>query len=339
MPPVTRVLLTINVAVYIAINWISPLVGGEAAFVGLINTFGLSPAAFWQGAFWQPLTSMFLHGSLLHIFANMLGVWSIGSMLERGIGSNRYLWLYMISGFAGTLLVLAADPTATRPTIGASGAVLGLLGAIAVLSPNSMLLFFIFPVRARTAALLIGLGSLLLEYTGRMEMISHLGHLGGLLGGYLYTRFALSASDTRERMYRAGQGPGPADRPSPFGGIFGGRGPGGGGFGGAGGPGPGGAGPRGRQQEEAILRMMEQMMRGVRQQQRGGRPGDPGSGFRGGDFGRAGGEKVINPIPDEGSPPGSSSPGTSHDEAPQPGSGKHVVYFDPITGRFQIKDV
>ena len=233
MPPVTRVLLTINVAVYIAINWVSPLLGGEAAFVGLVNTFGLKPAAFWQGAFWQPLTSMFLHGSLLQIFANMLGVWRIGSMLERGIGSRRYLWLYMISGFAGTLLVLAADPTATRPTIGASGAVLGLLGAIAVLSPNSMLLFFIFPVRARTAALLIGLGSLLLEYTGRMEMISHLGHLGGLLGGYLYTRFALSASDAHERMYRAGQNPGNQGRPSPFGGIFGGRGPGGGGGGGA----------------------------------------------------------------------------------------------------------
>ena len=84
--------------------------------------------------------------------------------------------------------------------------------------------------------------------------------------------------------------------------------------------------------------MMEQMMRGI-QQQRGGRPADPNSGFRGGDFGRSGGEKVINPIPDEGSSPGSSSPGAPPDEPPQPGSGKHVVYFDPITGRFQIKDV
>ncbi|MCR9144849.1 MAG: rhomboid family intramembrane serine protease [bacterium] len=346
MPPVTRVLLTINVSAFIVINWISPMLGGEAAFVGLIQSFGLTPAAFWQGAFWQPLTSMFLHASLLHIAANMLGVWSIGSMLERGIGSGRYLWLYMISGFAGALLVLMADPASTRPTIGASGAVLGLLGAVAVLSPNSMLLFIVFPVRARTAALLIGVGSLLLEYTGSMGTISHLGHLGGLIGGYLYTRFALSAGETQARMHRASRGP---TGPSGFDRIFGGgsRGPGPFG-GGAAGPDAGyrsdtRGGGRGSR-EEAILRMMEQMLRGAAGQGRPGDPGDPsaGPGPRGpGDFGQPPREKVINPMPDEGSGPKSGASPRSPNPNPggTPGGGKHVVYFDPITGRFQIKEV
>ncbi|MEQ9366257.1 MAG: rhomboid family intramembrane serine protease [Leptospirales bacterium] len=321
-------------SVYVLVNWIAPMVAGEAAFVALIQNFGLAPAAFWQGAFWQPLTSMFLHASLLHIFANMLGVWSIGSMLERGIGSGRYLWLYMISGFAGALLVLAADPGATRPTIGASGAVLGLLGAIAVLSPNSMLLFFVFPVRARTAALLIGVGSLLLEYTGGLATISHLGHLGGLVGGYLYTRFALSASDTQERMHR-GSTP---SSDSGFDRIFGGRGPGATPPGGGTGPGagygpasPGGSARGGR--EEAILRMMEQMLRGGAGRRSGGAPRE--------NYGQPR-EKIINPLPDDGAGPGrppASEAGSGSPRGEAPPSGKHVVYFDPITGRFQIKEV
>lgn len=331
MPPVTRALLLINVGAYLLINLIAPLVGGEETFGALIHTFGLKPSAFWQGAFWQPLTSMFLHASLFHIFANMLGVWSIGSMLERGVGSNRYLWLYMISGLAGALLVLGSDPSATRPTIGASGAVLGLLGAIAVLSPNSMLLFLIFPVRARTAAILIGVGSLLMEYSGSLGTISHLGHLGGLIGGYLYTRFALSAGDAQERMYQAGRGSSPGGQG--FGSIFRGRGPGParGPFagGGATGQSPGNE-PRGAR-EEMMLRMMEQMLRG---QQSGGASAT----------GQTPREKVINPLPQDDSPGGPSrtAPGSSSTESGSgpsgQGAGKRVIYFDPITGRFQVKE-
>lgn len=325
IPPVTRALLMLNFGAYLLVNVLAPLSGGDAAFDALIQIFGLRPAAFWQGAVWQPLTSIFLHGSFFHILANMVGLWSIGGFLERSLGSVRYLWLYFISGLAGTLLVLVANPASIQITIGASGAVLGLLGAIAILTPDARLLFLVFPVRARTAALLIGVGSLFFELFGGpgfISNISHLGHLGGLIGGYLYTRFALSADDAHERMYAAGRGG--AGGAGNFGStIFGGPA---GGF--RTGPSPHGAAPNARSsREEMILRMMEQMIRG----QTVGR-GDPLDS-------RGPREKIINPLPEEAEDPRHGSPNYGPGPSARPGgAANRIVYFDPITGRFYIRE-
>jgi len=118
----------------------------------------------------------------------MLGVWSLGRPLEAILGQGRFLILYLVSALGGSLLALLLDPDLARPAIGASGALLGLLGALGVFFPNSRLLIFFIPMKARTALLGIALGSAFLHLTDSLNFISHLGHLGGLLSGYAFVR-------------------------------------------------------------------------------------------------------------------------------------------------------
>lgn len=212
-PPVTRLLLITNFAVYA----LTLYAGGD-----LLYRFGLVPADF---AFYQPITSMFLHGGLTHILFNMVALWSIGAPIERDIGPWRYAQLYFISGLGGAAMVMLlpiGDPGI--PTVGASGAILGLLGALAVFYPNAtMLLFFVIPVKARTLALGFGLLSLVLAFASSDSSISHAGHLGGLIAGLAYAKLIFS------RM-RAGGSPSGYGRTRPGGALdalFGGSGGGG----------------------------------------------------------------------------------------------------------------
>lgn len=199
MPPVTRVLLIITV---LAFSIPSLLLGGSGspAYYAFMMEYGLVPNAFWGGAVWQPFTSMFLHGGFVHILANMLGLWSIGSFLERAVGPARFTGLYLVSGLMGAAFVLFFPGPAGGPTVGASGAVLGLLAAMAVLQPRAMLLVFFIPMRTRTAVILFGLLSILAATQGWLSFISHMGHLGGLVGGLLYTWLAISRDDMHRRV-------------------------------------------------------------------------------------------------------------------------------------------
>lgn len=180
---VTKYLLGINIGVFL-VTMLLP-------FYGVVKVFGLTPSLFWAGAFWQPLSSMFMHGGLFHLLMNMMGLWSIGMFLERSIGSKYFLKLYFLSGFTSALFVVLFQGNPSIPTVGASGAIFGLLGALAVLYPNSPLVFFVFPVRARTAALVLGVVSFLFALSDGGSGISHLGHLGGLLGGLAYAKFLI----------------------------------------------------------------------------------------------------------------------------------------------------
>ncbi|MCB1167368.1 MAG: rhomboid family intramembrane serine protease, partial [Leptospiraceae bacterium] len=156
--PVTRALVGINVAVYI---FVSLLLNNFMALVTpqaqvFLSKWGLVPAEFWHGAVWQPITSMFLHGGLIHIAVNMVALYSLGAPIEHKIGSFRFAMLYLVSGLCGALFVVAFQATSTLPTVGASGAILGLLGALAIFFPRAQLLVFFFPMKARTAAILFG---------------------------------------------------------------------------------------------------------------------------------------------------------------------------------------
>lgn len=128
-----------------------------------------------SGAWWQLLTSMFTHQSLLHIGFNMLALWILGPQLEAAIGRLRFLALYFLSGLAGGVTVLYLT-TPYIPTIGASGAVFGLMGALLVIA---------FKVRADYSQILfwIGLNVVITVFGG--ARISWQGHLGGLVGGVL----------------------------------------------------------------------------------------------------------------------------------------------------------
>lgn len=125
-----------------------------------------------DGAWWQLLTSAFTHVEVWHIGFNMLALWFLGPQLERAIGRARFLALYLLSALAGSVVVLwLASPTTS--TLGASGAVFGLMGALLVIA---------LKVRANVSTLLAWL-AMNVVYTFTGSGISWQGHLGGLLGG------------------------------------------------------------------------------------------------------------------------------------------------------------
>jgi membrane associated rhomboid family serine protease len=164
------------------------------AFPVLIEFLGLSTEQIVERAWvWQPVTYMFLHGDAMHILFNMLGIWMFGVELERLWGTRFFLRYYAVTGVGAALTTIGvaflpfefADPVYKSVTIGASGALYGILLAFAKYYPNRpILMFFLFPVPAKYFVMIIGALSFLTGGRG----IAHAAHLGGLIFGYLYLR-------------------------------------------------------------------------------------------------------------------------------------------------------
>jgi len=162
-------------------------------YVGpLAQWLGLSWGDVSRGMIWQPVTYIFLHGGLMHLFVNMLGLLFLGRELEERLGSKRFLKIYLGCGLLGGLGWLLLSGSDGRVCVGASGAVFGIIGAFAALFPHrqiTLLLFFVIPVTtsARTLAIVFGVGSLLmLRIDG--GGVAHAAHLAGGIAGYLYGR-------------------------------------------------------------------------------------------------------------------------------------------------------
>lgn len=139
-----------------------------------------------DGAWWQLITSAFLHVELMHILFNMLALWFLGPGVERVLGRARFLALYLISALAGSVTVYwLSSPTTT--TLGASGAVFGLMGAVLILA-----------IRARgdVRTILLWIGANVAITVFGAAFISWQGHLGGFLGGIAVTLILVS---TRRR--------------------------------------------------------------------------------------------------------------------------------------------
>ena len=154
--------------------------------------FGLSGDGIRRLHLWQLVTYMFVHSrtSLFHIIFNMLGLYVFGRDVEDMIGTVRFLLLYLICGVVGGLLWLPLAHPMQR-CIGASGAVLGLLGTFAAFFPQrkiTLLIFFVLPVTltARTLAIGFAVISLLSAASGAAGGVAHLAHLGGLAAGVAY---------------------------------------------------------------------------------------------------------------------------------------------------------
>jgi membrane associated rhomboid family serine protease len=146
---------------------------------------------------WQPITYMFLHYSVTHILFNMLGIWMFGVELERLWGTRGFLRYYAVTGVGAaiTTLVVALLPfpitaaTYVSSTIGASGALYGLLMAYALYYPDRpILMFMLFPVPAKYFVMIMGGISFLMATSGGSPTIAHAAHLGGMIFGYLYLR-------------------------------------------------------------------------------------------------------------------------------------------------------
>jgi membrane associated rhomboid family serine protease len=169
---------------------------------------GLSPqAVFEQFALWQPITYMFLHstGSLGHILFNMLSLWMIGTELERTWGTRFFTKYYFVTGVGAgvcSLLVsLVSSSSYYGVTVGASGAIYGLLLAYGMYFPHRMLILFIFPVPARIAVTILGAIAFISSLGGPGGNVAHIAHLGGLVIGYLYLK-SLRSRPMDELKYR-----------------------------------------------------------------------------------------------------------------------------------------
>jgi len=144
-------------------NLIAWLVGiSLLAFYGeqfILDYVAIKPSLILSGvALWTILTSMFMHASFFHIFANMFSLFFIGSFLEKIIGRKRFFWVYMVSGLVGGLFfVLAAllNNNLETSAVGASGAVFGLLGVLAVLVPFSKVYLIVGPLIAIIVQVLV----------------------------------------------------------------------------------------------------------------------------------------------------------------------------------------
>jgi len=155
-----------------------------------VTIFSLFPILIRQfGWVWQVFTYMFLHGSFWHLFFNMYALLLFGRPLEQRWGKSRFLMFYFFTGVGAGIITfiwnLFGNPYI--PTIGASGAIFGVMLAFGLEFPDTvLLLFFLIPVRARYAAFIFGGIELIMIVTGSMRGIGHFTHLAGLLFGYIY---------------------------------------------------------------------------------------------------------------------------------------------------------
>ena len=155
----------------------------------LLYIFGLTPSLVKEGYIWQLATYMFLHGGLFHILFNMFALYIFGGDIERAWGTKEFIKYYFITGIGAGVASFLLSFNASTTTIGASGAIFGLLAAFALMFPDRIIyLYFLFPIKAKYMALLFGGIELLASFRYTGDGIGHFAHLGGMLVGYLYLK-------------------------------------------------------------------------------------------------------------------------------------------------------
>ena len=200
--PAVKILLITNIALF----FLNVIVGDVMTI-----RLGLSPqSVFENGALWQPVTYMFLHSTrgLGHILFNMLALWMFGTELERTWGTRFFTKYYLVSGIgaAATSLVLSLfiDDIYHSTTVGASGAIYGLLIAYAMYFPHRTIYYIIFPIPARVFVTIMGVIAFWSSISGADGGVAHTAHLGGLVVGYLYLKSLRSRpmNDLKSRYLR-----------------------------------------------------------------------------------------------------------------------------------------
>ena len=201
IPTVTRNLFYVNVVVFIATLINEPF---------MMSTFALYYPTSHYFHWWQLVTHMFMHGGWAHIFFNMWALIMFGSAVEQTIGSKKMLWLYFVSGLGAVALhfgtmylegiylenqMLAGAANAAQayatlkatPTVGASGAIYGLLISYALLYPQRRLTLIFPPIsmKAMTWVIVFAVIELFLGIRGITDGVAHFAHLGGMLLGFL----------------------------------------------------------------------------------------------------------------------------------------------------------
>ena len=188
-PEIVKTILLVNVGVFIA----------QLLLPALTDWLAATPAAGWRGAVWQPFTYMWLHSpsSLAHIGFNMLALWMFGSPLASAWGDRRFLRFYLLCGIGAGLLIVAvpsvpvllglgAPVSFALPTLGASGAIMGVLLAYSLTWPDRTIMLLFPPIPIKALYFIPFLFFVELFFGPRN--VSHLGHLGGVLVGWILFR-------------------------------------------------------------------------------------------------------------------------------------------------------
>jgi membrane associated rhomboid family serine protease len=140
IPSRTTPYITITIILLNALAWLFEISLNERQLTQFLYVYGVVPAAF---AWPTLITSMFLHGSWSHVIGNMWYLWIFGDNVEDRVGHGRFIVFYLLCGIAAALGQVAMDPNSMLPTIGASGAIAGVMGAYFVLYPQSRVLTLI----------------------------------------------------------------------------------------------------------------------------------------------------------------------------------------------------
>jgi membrane associated rhomboid family serine protease len=194
LTPMVRSIMIASGTVW-AVQFLAYLLLGSSS---LSDLFGLVPVLVVRGHVWQPITYLWLHSprDIWHILFNMLVLWFLGGDLELRWGRWAFLRYYLICGIgAAPFIVVAgllqgAEP-ASVPTIGASGAIFGVILAFGMVFADRPILFMLmFPMRSRTFAVLMFLIAFVSTLSASPTGISHVAHLGGMVVGLVYLKRA-----------------------------------------------------------------------------------------------------------------------------------------------------
>jgi membrane associated rhomboid family serine protease len=188
---------------------------GQVVCEGQAGVVGSAPD---QAPWWVTLfTAMFMHGSLLHLGGNMLFLWIFGNNIEDSMSEVRFVAFYLLGGLVATGAQVLAEPSAAVPTVGASGAIAGVLGGYAVLYPRARVITVVFIIIFFTvielpALVVLGFWILLQLFLGTSELtspvesaggVAYFAHIGGFVFGLIAIRlFANRVHEDYERFHR-----------------------------------------------------------------------------------------------------------------------------------------
>ena len=186
-PPGVKWLLIVNTIIFV-LTYLCPLQLQRQIMLVL----ALSAEAAVRNLFvWQLVTYMFLHAGITHVLFNMLTLWMFGIQLERDWGTRRFLKYYFYCGIAAGVCVLVVNILLGYwgvVTLGASGAIFGVLVAFGVMYPDqTVLMYFLFPIKAKYLVMIFVAGELLLTF-GPNTGVSTIAHLGGAAFGFVYLK-------------------------------------------------------------------------------------------------------------------------------------------------------
>lgn len=180
--PIIKQIIIINCIMYFLCHFTGNL--GRNLFFNL----ELTPQLVQVGQIWRLGTYMFLHAGFWHLFFNMYGLYIFGKLLEKPLGTKRFLVLYLLSGLIGGVLWMLANWGSSIPCVGASGALFGVMVAAGMAFPHVTFVLLIPPIPIKLWVLVLVFCLLEIFSLHSASNVAHLAHLGGALGGFIYMR-------------------------------------------------------------------------------------------------------------------------------------------------------